>query len=297
MLQRTPTYMLAVPGTDLVYQLSSRLLGAARAHRITRWKNLRLDDLSYRAMRRFPGRSSKILRSWVAKALPEGYDVETHFSPPYNPWDQRLCAVLDSDLFQAISEGRASVATDRIRRVTQSGIELESGPSLKADIIVTATGLDLVPMGGIEYTVDGRPINIGDLIAYKSMMLAGVPNFVYAFGYINASWTLKVNLVAQHVCRLLALMDEREYDYAIPDAPDSRAPTAPMFEMTSGYIRRAVERFPKQGSSEPWKIKMDYGYDRKVLLEGPVGDHMRFFRASERAQASLVADGSAARAA
>jgi monooxygenase len=297
MLQRTPTYMLALPGTDPVYQLSSRLFGPARAHRLTRWKNLLLDDVSYRAMRRFPGRSSKILRSWVAKELPEGYDIETHFSPPYNPWDQRLCVVLDSDLFQAISEGRASVATDRIRRVTQAGMELDSGRSLEADIIVTATGLDLVPMGGIEYTVDGRQIDIGDTIAYKSMMLAGLPNFVYSFGYINASWTLKVNLVAQHLCRLLALMDEREYDYAIPDAPDPREPTAPMFEMTSGYIRRAVDHFPKQGSSEPWKIRMDYGYDRKLLLEGPVGDHMRFFRASEQAKASPVAEGSVARAA
>ncbi len=287
MLQRTPTYLIALPGTDPVYELSSRWLGPVRGHRITRWKNLRLDDLVYRLMRRFPSRSSKAIRSWVADRLPEGYDVDTHFNPPYNPWDQRLCVVLEGDLFEAIGEGRASVVTDRIGAVTETGIRLESGDMLEADIIVTATGLDLIPLGGLNYTVDGRPISLGDTITYKSMMLTGMPNFVYVFGYTNMSWTLKVDLVAEHFCRLLSLMDEREYDYAVPDAPDPRAPSAPMFDLTSGYIQRVVAQFPKQGATEPWTVKMDYSYDRRVLLEGPVGDHLNLFRAPEAQQPAL----------
>jgi monooxygenase len=298
LLQRTPTYMLALPGTDAVYELCSRLFGPERAHRITRWKNVWLDELAYRFMRRFPARSSKLLRSWVAKALPDGYAVDTHFNPPYDPWDQRLCVVLDGDLFQAISEGRATVVTDHIQEVTENGIDLESGASLQAEIIVTATGLDLIPMGGLNYIVDGQPVNLADTVSYKSMMLSGMPNFVYFFGYVNASWTLKVDLVAQHFCRLLSLMDEREYDYLIPDAPDPRDPLAPMFDLTSGYIQRAVASFPKQGTHEPWRVRMDYDYDRKQLLEGPIGEHMRFFRVpGERPQAMLAADSPAAQAA
>jgi len=278
MLQRTPTYMMTLPATDSIYRAAKRLFGPARAHRITRRKNLIRDDVSYRLIRRFPKRSSKIFRSLVARELPDGYDVDTHFNPPYDPWDQRVCAVLDGDLFEAVSAGRASVVTDQIKEVTRSGILLESGATLEADIIVTATGLDLIPMGGVEYTVDDRLVDLGETVAYKSMMLSGMPNFAYIFGYTNASWTLKVNFVAEHLCRLLSLMDERDYDFAVPERPDPALPTAPLFDLTAGYILRAVDRFPKQGAVAPWLAKMDYVYDRKVLVEGPVGDHLRFGR-------------------
>jgi monooxygenase len=279
MLQRTPTYLMSVPGRDVAFQAAKRLLGPARAHRLTRRRNLWLDSLSYRAMRRFPSRATKLLLSSVAKHLPEGYEVDTHFRPPYKPWDQRLCAVLDNDLFAAVSAGRASVVTDRIREVTGSGIVLESGATLEADIIVTATGMDLMAMGGVQYSVDGEPLSVSDTVAYKSMMLSGVPNFVYLIGYTNSSWTLKVDSVAEHFCRLLSLMDEREVDYALPQAPDPSLPTAPLFGLTSGYVARAIDRFPKQGAVAPWLVKMDFRYDRRVLLDGPVGDHLEFGRA------------------
>jgi monooxygenase len=281
MLQRTPTYMVTVSNTDPVYHAAKRLTGPARAHRITRRKNLLVDDLVYRALRRFPARSSKLIRSAVAKQLPQGYDVDTHFNPPYDPWDQRLCVVLDGDFFEAVGAGRASVVTDRVREVIESGIVLESGANLDADVIVTATGLDLVPMGGLDYTVDGAPVSLNSTVAYKSMMLSGMPNFVYVFGYTNASWTLKVDLIAEHLCRLMSLIDEREYDYVVPERPDPELPTAPLFDLTSGYITRAIDRFPRQGTVAPWIARMDYRYDHRVLVGGPVGDHLRFGRAAE----------------
>jgi monooxygenase len=281
MLQRTPTYMVTVSNTDPVYHAAKRVAGPARAHRITRRKNLVVDDLVYRALRRFPARASKFIRSSAAKQLPQDYEVDIHFNPPYDPWDQRLCVVLDGDLFKAVSAGRASVVTDRIREVTETGVMLESGATVDADVIVTATGLDLIPMGGLDYTVDDAPVDLGRTVAYKSMMLSGMPNFVYVFGYTNASWTLKVDLVAEHLARLMSLMDEREYDYAIPQRPDPGLPTAPLFDLTSGYITRAIDRFPKQGTVAPWIARMDYRYDRRVLHDGPVGDHLTFGRAVE----------------
>jgi monooxygenase len=291
MLQRTPSYMLSMPGVDPVYQAAKRMLGAVRAHRITRRKNLCYSLLSYRAMRRFPRQSSKVLRSAAAKQLPDGYDVDKHFTPPYDPWDQRLCAVLDGDLFEAVSSGRVSVVTDTIREITESGLALESGTTIDADIIVTATGLDLVPMGDVAYSVDGRPVRLNSTVAYKSMMLSGLPNFVFVFGYTNDSWTLKVDLVAEHFCRLLSLMDEREYDYAVPEGPHPDLPTAPMIDLTSGYISRGIDRFPRQGPVAPWLVKMDYAYDRKVLLRGPVGDHLRLARTVARQSPPLRAVG------
>jgi cation diffusion facilitator CzcD-associated flavoprotein CzcO len=210
------------------------------------------------------------------RALPEGYDVDTHFNPPYNPWDQRMCVVPDGDLFRAISEGRASIATDQIETFTETGIRLRSGSELGADIVVTATGLNLLPLAGVSYSVDGRPVHLSETITYKGMMLTGIPNFLYAVGYINASWTLKVDLICEHFCRLLSLMDQRGHAYCVPEYPDPDAPTRPLLDFGAGYVRRSVHEFPKQGATPPWELNMDYLRDRKVLLEGPVGDHMRF---------------------
>jgi cation diffusion facilitator CzcD-associated flavoprotein CzcO len=291
MLQRTPTYVLSVPAVDPIHAWLKRRFGPVRAHRVARWKNVRLDRMIYRASRRYPKAVRKLIRSLTVRELPAGYDVDTHFSPPYDPWDQRMCAVLDGDLFRVVREQRASIVTDRISEVTETGVVLESGRRLEADIIITATGLEMVPFAGVSYVVDERPVDVSKTITYKGMMLTGVPNFVYGLGYTNASWTLKIDLICAHFCRLLALLHDREYDYVVPEAPPADAPTAPLVSLASGYVQRAIDTFPKQGATEPWLLKMDYLEDRRLLLEGPVGDHLRFGRASKArrtAELSLV---------
>jgi cation diffusion facilitator CzcD-associated flavoprotein CzcO len=276
LLQRTPTYVLSVPAVDPIEERLKRWLGGVRAHRVARAKNIRLQRLIWNLSKRRPNLIRRLIRAATVKALPEGYDVDTHFKPPYNPWDQRLCIVPDGDLFKAISRGEVSVATGEIETLTDKGIKLRSGDELEADIVITATGLNLIPLAGVSYSVDGELVRLSEKITYKGMMLTGVPNFLYAVGYINASWTLKVDLICEHFCRLLALMDEHEYAYCVPESPDPAAPTRPLLDFGAGYVLRSVHEFPKQGSTPPWELNMDYLRDRKVLLDGPVGDHMRF---------------------
>jgi cation diffusion facilitator CzcD-associated flavoprotein CzcO len=276
LLQRTPTYVLSVPAVDPIEERLKKWLGGVRAHRIARAKNIRLQRLIWNLSKRRPNLMRRLIRAATVKALPEGYDVDTHFKPPYNPWDQRLCIVPDGDLFKAISRGDVSVATGQIEALTERGIKLCSGEELEADVIITATGLNLLPLAGVSYSVDGEPVHLSEKITYKGMMLTEVPNFLYAVGYINASWTLKVDLICEHFCRLLALMDEHEYAYCVPEPPDPDAPTRPLLDFGAGYVLRSVHDFPKQGSTPPWELNMDYLRDRNVLLEGPVGDHMRF---------------------
>lgn len=276
LLQRTPTYVVSVPAVDPLEQRLKKWLGPTRAHRIAKRKNIGLQRLVWHASKRRPNLVRKLIRAGAMRALPEGYDVDIHFKPPYDPWDQRMCIVPDGDLFRAISEGRASIATDQIDTFTETGIKLRSGAKLDADIVVTATGLSLLPLAGVSYSVDGRAIDLSETITYKGMMLTGIPNFLYAVGYINASWTLKVDLICEHFCRLLTLMDERGYAYCVSESPDPDAPTRPLLDFGAGYVRRSMHRFPKQGSTPPWELNMDYLRDRKALLDGPVGDHMRF---------------------
>jgi monooxygenase len=276
LLQRTPTYVLSVPAVDPIEERLKKWLGGVRAHRIARAKNIRLQRLIWNLSKRRPNLMRRLIRAATVKALPEGFDVDIHFKPPYNPWDQRLCIVPDGDLFKAISRGDVSVATGQIEGLSERGISLRSGEEIEADIIVTATGLNLVALAGVSYSVDGEPVRLSEKITYKGMMLTGVPNFLYAVGYINASWTLKVDLICEHFCRLLALMDEHEYAYCVPESPDPDAPTRPLLDFGAGYVLRSVHEFPKQGSTPPWELNMDYLRDRKVLLDGPVGDHMRF---------------------
>jgi cation diffusion facilitator CzcD-associated flavoprotein CzcO len=247
-----------------------------RAHRVARRKNVRMAGLIYKASRRYPNLIRRLIRATNVRALPDGYDVDTHFKPPYDPWDQRMCLVPDGDLFRAISAGDASIVTDRIATFTESGIALVSGSELEADIVVTATGLELLPLGGVSYSVDGRPVELAETITYKGMMLTGMPNYLYAIGYTNASWTLKVDIVCEHFCRLLTLMDEQGHTQCVPDSPDPHAPTRPLLDFAAGYVMRSVESFPRQGASAPWELSTDYLKDRKLLLDGPVGDHMRF---------------------
>jgi cation diffusion facilitator CzcD-associated flavoprotein CzcO len=276
LLQRTPSYVLSVPAVDPIEVRLKKWLGGVRAHRIARAKNVRLQRLIWNLSKRRPNLMRRLIRAATVRSLPEGYEVDTHFKPPYNPWDQRLCIVPDGDLFKAISRGDVSVATGQIEALTEHGIRLRSGEEIEADIIITATGLNLLALAGVSYNVDGEPVRLREKITYKGMMLTDVPNFLYAVGYINASWTLKVDLICEHFCRLLALMDEHEYAHCVPESPDPDAPTRPLLDFGAGYVLRAVHDFPKQGSTPPWELNMDYLRDRKALLDGPVGDHMRF---------------------
>jgi cation diffusion facilitator CzcD-associated flavoprotein CzcO len=276
LLQRTPTYVISIPAVDPISERLKKWLGPARAYRIARRKNVFLQRMLYKASRRYPDVIRTLIRAGTVRALPEGYDVDTHFNPPYDPWDQRMCVVPDADLFRAVADGHVSIATDHIEEFSERGIRLQSGSELEADIVITATGLNLLPLGGVSYTVDGQPIGLSKTITYKGMMLTGIPNFLYAVGYINASWTLKVDLICQHFCRLLTLMDERGYAYCVPESPDPDAPTRPLLDFGAAYVRRSMHQFPKQGATPPWELNMDYVRDRKVLLEGPVGDHMHF---------------------
>ncbi len=280
LLQRTPTYVVSVPAIDPIERRLKKWLGPVRAHRIARRKNVQLQRFVWNASKRRPNLIRRLIRAGAAHALPEGYDVDTHFNPPYNPWDQRMCVVPDADLFRAISAGDVSVATDRIQTFTETGIRLESGAELDADIIIAATGLNLLALAGVSYSVDGRPIELSETVTYKGMMLTGIPNFLYAVGYINASWTLKVDLICEHFCRLLTLMDAHQYDYGVPESPDPGAPTRPLLDFGAGYVLRSMHNFPRQGTTPPWQLNMDYLRDRKVLLDGPVGDHMKFARSS-----------------
>jgi len=274
MLQRSPTYVVARPGTDRMADMLRRHLPALVAHAIIRWKNVLLTHYSFQLSRRNPELVKKGIRKGVVGALPDGYDVDTHFGPRYNPWEQRLCLVPDGDLFQAISDGRAEVVTDTIDTFYKDGIRLTSGAELEADIVVTATGLQLQFLGGITLDVDGTPVKPGDTIVYKGMMLCGVPNLAETFGYTNASWTLKADLTAGYVCRLLTTMEACGMRQCTPGAPDPSLPTEPFIDFSSGYVTRAVAELPRQGITAPWRLHQNYLRDTWLLRHGPVVDGM-----------------------
>jgi monooxygenase len=277
MLQRSPTYIVSVPSRDAIANALRRVLPTRVAYAITRRKNVGLQSLVYKLARRWPGLVRRLIRAAAKRQLPKGYDIDTHFKPYYDPWDQRLCAVPDGDLFNAISKGRAAIVTDRIATFTERGIELESGGELEADIIVTATGLNLQAFGGIELSVDGEDVTLPDTLAYKGMMLGGVPNFAFAVGYVNASWTLKVDLTCEYMCRLLAHMDRHGYDKCVPVNDDPAIERRPLLNFTAGYVQRSMDQFPKQGPEAPWQLSMSYRDDVRNLRDGDVEDGaMRF---------------------
>ena len=283
MLQRSPSYILTLPTEDAIATRLRALLGARRGYAVTRWKNVLITTLIYRLSRRRP----EMIRGWIRKLtikqLPAGYDVDRHFNPAYNPWDQRLCLVPDGDLFKAISDGRASVVTDRIARFTERGVLLESGGELAADIVVTATGLRLLAFGGIELTTDDRPVRLPETMAYKGMMLSGVPNFAFTIGYTNASWTLKADLVSEFVCRLLRYMGSRGYDTCVPVNDDPGVTARPLLDFSAGYVLRSVDQFPRAGSRPPWRLGMSYMHDVLTLRHGKINDgSMRFSRLRAR---------------
>ena len=288
MLQRSPSYVMTLPAQDPIANALRRVLPDKLAYAITRRLNIARQRLIYDLSMRHPKLVRRLIRFMTKHQLPDGYAVDTHFNPRYNPWEERLCAVPNGDLFKAISAGRASVVTDRIVRFTERGIVLQSGRELKADIIVTATGLNLLAFGGMKLSVDGTAVEISDTVAYKSMMLSGVPNFAFAVGYTNSSWTLKVDLVCEHLCRMLAQMDMLGYDTVTPVLDDRTLTTRPLLDFHAGYVQRAVDCFPKQGSHGPWTVEMNYAADRARLRHGPINDPSLHFRSSQ-AQANTNA--------
>jgi cation diffusion facilitator CzcD-associated flavoprotein CzcO len=280
MLQRSPTYIVPVPARDALANQLRRLLGERRAYALVRRKNIRVQATVYALSRRFPRLVRRLIRRVNQRFLPDGYPVDEHFKPRYDPWDQRLCAVPDADLFRSLRSGRASIVTDEIDTFTEAGIKLRSGRELEADVVVTATGLNLLAFGDIELEVDGREVSLPDTVAYKAMMLSGVPNFAYAIGYTNASWTLKVDLVCEYFCRLLAHLEATGQDACVPELPASGIQTRPLLDFQAGYVLRSLDRFPKQGSEGPWQLAMSYAKDVRNLRHGPVEDGtMRFFSA------------------
>jgi cation diffusion facilitator CzcD-associated flavoprotein CzcO len=288
MLQRTPSYVLSLRSRDPVATLLARLLPGPWAHALTRWKNVRLQRAVWRACRRFPRQARWALRWRLARELPRGYPVSEHFDPPYAPWDQRLCVAADGDLFRAIRAGRASVVTGRIAGFTERGVLLASGRTVPADVIVTATGLELLALGGVALTVDGAPVHLPDRIAFRGMMLDGVPNLAFAAGYPNASWTLRIDLVCEHLCRLLAFMDRTGSAICRPERPPGMA-TRPLLDLAAGYVQRAAARLPRQGTAPPWTIQPDYAAERRLLRRGPVEDPcLRFSAAADGAASGLA---------
>ncbi len=283
MLQRSPSYVISIPNEDGLANLLRRILPARAAYTAVRWRNVLLQLVVYRLSRRRPELVKRMLRRGLVRALPPGYDIDTHFKPRYNPWDQRLCMVPDSDLFEAIRAGDAEVVTDRIETFTERGIRLESGAELEADVIVTATGLNLLFLGGMRLSVDGSEPDVGRAFTYKGMMLSGVPNFAFTIGYTNASWTLKADLAAEYICRLLNHMDAAGYEKCVPEATDPSLVEQPLLDFNSGYVLRSLDALPKQGSKEPWKLRQNYPLDLRTLRYGPIEDGaMRFSSQASR---------------
>jgi len=254
MLQRSPSYFLSIPQKDPLASLLRKLFKGDRAFSLVRWKNALLGLAFFELCRRRPRLMRKLLRSDVARRLPDGYAIDPHFRPDYKPWDQRMCMVPDGDFFDAIAGGGASIVTDRIETFTERGIRLESGDELEADIIITATGLNVRALGGAEVAVDGQDVVFSKTVGYKGMMFSGVPNMAMAIGYTNASWTLKADLVSEYVCRLVNHMDEHGYAYVTPKAPDPSMPTLPFIDLKSNYVKRAVDDLPRQGEKMPRRI-------------------------------------------
>lgn len=278
MLQRSPTYIASVPEEDSTAVSLYRFLPGSWVYRITRWKRVLFQIYIFKMSRKRPRMVKKYLLDLVRQELGDEYDVATHFTPSYNPWDQRLCAVPEGDLFSAIREERAEVVTDHIKRFTEAGILLESGRELEADIVVMATGLNMKFMGGAQLTVDGVDIDPGQLYVYRGMMFGNVPNLAQVFGYTNASWTLKSDLTGDFICRLLNRMRKTNTRMVVPKVSEGSVEEEPMLDFTSGYVLRAIGKFPKQGTRFPWRLYQNYILDFFQLRLKPLRDKVLEFR-------------------
>lgn len=286
MLQRSPTYIVSMPAEDAIANKLRELLPSRVAYSLTRWKNVTLGMFFFNLARRLPARTKKRIVGLVKQELGEDYDVEKHFTPSYNPWDQRLCLVPDADLFEAIREGKAEVVTDHIETFTAEGITLRSGRELEADLVVTATGLKVQFLSGIALEVDGQPVIPSQTMNYKGIMFSDVPNLAATFGYTNASWTLKADLTAEYVCRLLRHMEETGAKQCTPRLRDPEVSEEPFIDFSSGYIQRALADMPRQGSKTPWRLRQNYVLDILALRHGAVDDGTMEFSSPKRASAA-----------
>ena len=285
MLQRSPSYVVSLPGTDPIAAFLRRILPHRLVYALVRWKNVLLTTAHFQLSRRRPRLMKALIRKGVERKLPAGFDTDPHFRPHYNPWDQRMCLVPDGDLFEALSNGTASIVTDHIEAFTETGIRLQSGTELDADVVVTATGLNLLPLGGVDVAVDGDELRLPEKLTYKGMMLSGVPNMAFAIGYTNASWTLKCELTCEYVCRLLNHMDEHGHAVATPQNRDPSVTPEPLIDFSSGYIQRSIASWPRQGSKPPWRLHQNYARDIMLIRRGPVDDAMEFAAARPRVAA------------
>jgi cation diffusion facilitator CzcD-associated flavoprotein CzcO len=284
MLQRSPTYVVTRPARDPIAQFLQRVLPERLAYALARWKNVLIGTFYYRLARRKPAEVKERIVAMAAQQVGPDCDAHTHFSPRYNPWDQRLCLVPDGDLFEAISAGDADVVTDTINTFTETGVKLDSGEELEADVIITATGLEMLFLGGVRFEIDGEEVDPPSSMTYKGMMLSEFPNMAFSVGYSNASWTLKVDLTCEYVCRLLNHMDAHGYAQCVPRANGTTPSEEPLVTLTSGYVMRALDRLPKQGPKDPWQLRQNYAIDLRHLRHGPLTDSAMEFSAPSRDQ-------------
>jgi cation diffusion facilitator CzcD-associated flavoprotein CzcO len=286
MLQRTPTYMVSLPSEDALANWGHKHLPSQLNYDLTRLRRIVLQQFFFRLARSRPKRTRERLLAAIREQLGPDYDMETHFSPPYNPWEQRLCLVPDNDMFVAIREGKASIVTDTIERFTEKGLKLKSGRELEADIIITATGLNLRMLGGAEISVDGERVDPGKRYTYKGAMLSNVPNLAFVFGYTNASWTLRADLINQYVCRLINYLDEYGLASATPRLGEGPHEDRPFADFSSGYFQRAAHLLPKQMTAAPWKQNQSYAHDIMDLRFGRLEDGVLEFKKKPAARAA-----------
>ena len=285
MLQRSPTYIATLPGRDPLADVLRKVLPAKIAHTISRWKNVLFTTAFYQFCRRWPKAARRVMGKMVAAQLPRGYDLDPDFNPRYDPWDQRLCLVPDGDLFRAIKQGTADIVTDTIERFTPTGIDLASGRHLDADVIVSATGLNLQAGGGMAVSVDGRAVDLGDTFVYKGFMLSDVPNLAMCVGYTNASWTLRADISSQEVCKVINHLDRYGYRSATPTIRDA-IDRVPILDLSSGYVQRGKDVMPQQGTKAPWVLRQNYLLDLASAKFGDVTEGLVFDRPAERAPAA-----------
>ena len=276
MLQRSPSYVASIPSKDRVGNFFRRILPASTAFKINRAKNIWISRVMYNRARKNPEKTKEWFRKKIHKSLGKDYPVYKHFNPSYNPWDQRVCLIPDEDMFIAIRQGRASIETDHIERFTKQGILLKSGEELKADIIVSATGLNVVFNGEANISIDGNSVDVSETYGYKGIMYSGVPNMVSVFGYTNASWTLRADLISQFAVRVVTHMKEGGYTRAVPTAPEGMA-RRPYIDFQAGYLQRVFDQLPAQGDRHPWQNLQNYKMDQKLMLEDPIDDGALIF--------------------
>ena len=278
MLQRSPSYVVSAPGEDSWSQALNKIFPIRLTYFLIRWKNIFRTSLGFYLSRKYPERVKDRLINLVREELGNDYDVEKHFTPRYNPWDQRMCLVPDSDLFNSIKSGKASVVTDHIDHFTENGILVKSGEHLEADIIVTATGIELNALNDIEVSVNNEKVEPHNRLSYKGMMLSGVPNLAFSFGYVNASWTLRADLTCEYVCRLLNRMDRLGVDTCIPEEDPTAIVDDEYIDFSSGYVQRALDRLPKQGKKAPWRNYQNYLKDIFLVRVFSIKDStLKFF--------------------